>query len=115
MRPRDPRTNLTDVVAAGELIAQIVEDLTFDGFCADRVRSSAVERQLEIVGEALNRALSADPSLEHAIPDVRRAIGLRNILAHGYDRASDALVFSAATESLPRLLADVRALLSASS
>jgi uncharacterized protein with HEPN domain len=111
MRPRDRRSELADVLTAGELVATFVAGRTFQDYKDHQLLSSAVERQLEIVGEALNRALRDDPALESAIPDAKRAVGLRNILAHGYDRVSDALVWSVVTESLPKLVSDVVALL----
>jgi uncharacterized protein with HEPN domain len=44
-----------------------------------------VERQLTIVGEALNRLMKIEPTIASTITDARQIIGLRNILVHGYD------------------------------
>jgi uncharacterized protein with HEPN domain len=105
MRPRDARVGLSDIVAAGDLVAEFITDRSFEEYAGDRMLSSAVERQLEIVGEALNRVLRIDGSFGEAFPEAKQVIGFRNILAHGYDRVSDALVWSIATESLPALVA----------
>lgn len=111
MRRRDPRLALADIVSAGELAMGFLAGRTFEQYASDRLLSSAVERQLEIVGEAVNRALRADPALQAEIPQAAAVIGFRNILAHGYDTVSDRLVFSLATENLPPLVASARELL----
>lgn len=111
MRPRDPRIALSDVVRAGELIEQFVRGVEFSDYESDAMLSSAVERQFEIVGEAIARALRADESLATRLTDAPAVIGFRNVLAHGYDRVSNALVWSLAHERLPALLMEVRAVL----
>ena len=70
-----------------------------------------MERQFEIVGEALSRALRADSSLAATVPEAGDVIGFRNVLAHGYDAVSDRLAWSIAREKLPALLRSVRTLL----
>jgi len=72
----------------------------------------AVERNLEIIGEALSRLRASDPDTAAGITHVHRIIGLRNRLAHGYDdEIEDALVWRAVQESLPALRAEVEGLL----
>ncbi len=72
-----------------------------------------VERNLEIIGEALARLRAVDPDTAAKIADVHRIIGLRNRLAHGYDdEIEDGLVWHAVQASLPVLRADVEPLLS---
>ena len=80
-------------------------------YAADELRKSAVERQLEIIGEALNRLRKADPEVAQRIPDISRIVGLRNILAHGYAVVDDAVVWSAVSERMPALLTVVENLL----
>ena len=53
---------------------------------------SAVERQFEIIGEALNQAEIEQPDLTMLIPDLRRIVGLRNRIIHGYDSVDDQLL-----------------------
>lgn len=64
---------------------------------------SAVERQLEIIGEALNRLSQAAPEVAAVIPQYRDAIGLRNILIHGYAVIDDDIVRQTVQRELPSL------------
>lgn len=64
---------------------------------------SAIERQLEILGEACQRMVQADPEIRDRIPEVGFAIGLRNRIIHGYDRVENAVVYDTLTHDLPAL------------
>ena len=75
------------------------------------MRRSAVERQLEIIGESLNNLRKYDPPLAAEIPDLNRIIGLRNILAHAYAVVDDSVVWSAAHSRVPELLVRINELL----
>jgi uncharacterized protein with HEPN domain len=83
MRP-DPRKYLWDALRAAELVGQFTSGRLFGDYEADPMLRSAVERQLEIIGEALNQLSKADPQIADKIPDLRRVVALRNILIHGY-------------------------------
>ena len=72
---------------------------------------SAVERQLGILGEAIRRLEIVDGALVVQISEYRRIIGLRNIIAHGYDSVDDDIVWQVVEAKLPILLAQSRALL----
>jgi uncharacterized protein with HEPN domain len=107
MRPRDPRVALADVLAAGARIESFLDGRSFQDYRSDPLLSSAVERQFEIAGEALVRALRADETLAERLPESRDVIGFRNVLAHGYDTVSAPLVWSIAHDNLPGLLVAV--------
>ena len=68
-------------------------------------RSSArrVERQFEIIGEALNQLSRVDPDLAACVPDLLELVGFRNLLIHGYALVDDAIVWEAVTTELPAL------------
>ena len=108
---RDPRAYLWDAVQALELIAGFVVGRSRTDYLADAMLRSAVERQLEIVGEALNQLAKVAPELATAVPDLRRVVGLRNVLIHGYTSVDDQLVWQVATERAPELLGVLRELL----
>ena len=72
---------------------------------------SAVERQFEILGEALRRLEQHDPALAGKISEHRRINDFRNIIAHGYDGLNDDIIWQAIVEKVPKLLADAKLLL----
>ena len=111
MQP-DSAALLWDVHAAATRVAVFIAGLDANAYATDELTRSAVERQLEIVGEALKNLRKADPDIGNQIPDIARIIGLRNILAHGYAVVDDAVVWSAAPQRVPDLLAVVSRLLS---
>jgi uncharacterized protein with HEPN domain len=108
---RDPRALLADVLDAARAIERFREGLELDDFRVDDLVRAAIERKLEIVGEALNRLSREDPQLATQIPDLARVVGFRNVLAHGYDVVDDEVVWDAITPALPGLTARVAAML----
>lgn len=88
-----------------------LKDVAIPGWQEDRVRALAVERLFLIVGEALVRVRSQDPHLLDEIHDAQKIIGMRNLLAHGYDAVDLGRVEDAISLSLPILLQDLDDLL----
>ena len=74
-----------------------------EDFRTDLLLRSAVERQFQIIGEALNQLARSHPGLAGQIPDLPRIIAFRNILVHGYAVVDDQIVWQAVQEHLPRL------------
>jgi uncharacterized protein with HEPN domain len=74
---------------------------------------AAVERQFEIIGEALNQLSKAAPEIVKQIPDSARIIAFRNILVHGYAVLDHSIVWSVVQEHLPELETRVQSLLGA--
>ena len=70
-----------------------------------------MERQFEIIGEALNQLSKLDADLAAGIPDLRRIVAFGSILIHGYATVDDAPVWQALTEELPALAKTVSDLL----
>ena len=96
---------------AGETILEFLGQISLDEYVSDALLSSAVERQFELVGEALARAVRAEPNLAAAIPEITRAVSFRNVLAHGYDVVDGETVFNNARSHLPALIESLRVLL----
>ncbi len=70
---------------------------------------SSIEREFIIIGEALKNALAIDPTLP--ITERRLIVDFRNLLVHQYSQVDDEFVWGLIQTDLPRLLAEVRALL----
>jgi uncharacterized protein with HEPN domain len=71
----------------------------------------AIERDLEIVGEAVNRILQRDSEFGNKITNARAIIGLRNQVIHAYDNISDENIWSILINHLPKLKAEVDVLI----
>ncbi|MCK7495619.1 MAG: DUF86 domain-containing protein [Comamonadaceae bacterium] len=95
--------HLEDAAMAARLALRFLAGRDLDAYRSDDMLRSAVERQVEIVGEACRRALRDSPELAARLPDVSRAIAMRNRLAHGYDTLDHAVVFATVTGDYPPL------------
>jgi len=102
---------LEDIRYAAQLITQFVTDKHLADYAADPLLQSAVERQFEIIGEALNRLIKTDPAVAEGITHTSRIIAFRNILIHGYDLVDHEVVWDVIETHLPVLLRQVEALL----
>jgi uncharacterized protein with HEPN domain len=80
---RDAKSLLWDARDAGRAITDMTAGKSFADFDSDLLLRSAVERQFEILGEALNRLARLDATLAARIPDLRHIVAFRNILIHG--------------------------------
>jgi uncharacterized protein with HEPN domain len=108
---RDPKGLLWDAREAAATIDTMTAGKSFVDFDSDVVLRSAVERQFEILGEALNRLDRVDPTHRAKIPDLRQIVAFRNILIHGYALIDRARVWHAVRDDLPRLRATLDELL----
>jgi uncharacterized protein with HEPN domain len=103
--------HLYDMQQACRLMAEFIAGKTFSDYSVDALLRSAVERQLTIVGEALNRLNKIEPAAASSITDARQIIAFRNILVHGYDIVKDEVVWGILETDLPTLTRDVDTLL----
>jgi uncharacterized protein with HEPN domain len=74
----------------------------------------AVERNLEIIGEAINRIVKRDESFLEILPESKSIIGLRNLIIHAYDGVSDEMIWSVVTYHPPLLMKQVSELITSS-
>ena len=97
----ETRKNLIDILQAAEEIQDFVRGMDFKEYQNKPVTKRAVERDFEIIGEALNRIKCTGDELLKKISEHHRIIGFRNILIHGYDIVDEAIVWKAVTNHLP--------------
>ena len=107
----DAKKYLWDVREAAERINRFTSDRSFDDYLRDEMLRAAVERQFEIIGEALSQLSKRDPSSAKRIPDLARIVAFRNILIHGYATVDDRLVWGVLESQLPVLRQAVEAML----
>jgi|SRR5882757_1891314 len=71
-----------------EDIRDVTADKSLDQFRLDRILRQAIERNFEIIGEAIKRLAQLDQETATEIGDYRQIIAFRNVLIHGYDLRS---------------------------
>ena len=101
---------LFDIQQAAGLLADFTRGKTFADYQDDPLLKSAVERQFEIIGEALARLARLDPQTASRISEYRRIIAFRNILIHGYAQIDERLVWGVLEARLPTLAQEVNSL-----
>ena len=110
MPTRDDAT-LLDIANAARLVIEWTAGLERAAFLADRKTQSAIERQLEILGEATKR-LSLALREQHPQIPWRQIAGLRDVLIHRYDDVNPELLWETAIVAVPQLLSALERLLS---
>jgi uncharacterized protein with HEPN domain len=107
----EARKYLFDIQQAADKIARFCKGRRFEDYQGDELLRSAVERQFEIMGEALTQLARHDPDVAERIKDYRKIIAFRNILIHAYATVDDRIVWGVVEGDLPELRASLAALL----
>jgi uncharacterized protein with HEPN domain len=107
----DARKLLWDAEQAAAHVTDFTAGKTFVDYEADVYFRSAVERQLEIVGEALAQLRRADPETAAAIATLPRVVGFRNVLVHGYASVDNRIVWGVIENHLADLRQTIESLL----
>ncbi|MEE8432745.1 MAG: HepT-like ribonuclease domain-containing protein [Candidatus Desulfatibia sp.] len=102
---------LQDIIQAANLIFDFSCGKTRPDYKNDALLRSGIERQFEIIGEALSRLSKMDPDILSKITGYRKIIDFRNVLIHGYDAVDEQLVWEAVQNKLPTLLQETKTLL----
>jgi len=102
---------LYDIARASAAAMEFVAGKNFSDYASDLVLRSAVERQLEIVGEALAQLARIDPTTASRISEHQRIIAFRNILIHGYAQIDHRIVWNVLQLKLPIVRREAEALL----
>ena len=113
--PRPIGELLADIVSWGERVATFVEGLTFEDFDRSDLHQMAVVKCIEAIGEAAGSIRRHYPEFASQHPEIEfeEAYRARNRLSHGYDSIDMLVVWPAATSNVPKLVAQVRAVVSA--
>ena len=100
-----------DILQSIEEVESYFEDnqCVFEIYRNDIKTKRAIERDIEIIGEAVNRILKKDSDFK--IENAKQVIGTRNRIAHGYDNISDDFIWSIVINHLPKLKQEINKLL----
>src|ERR1041384_1575805 len=109
--PPETAKLLFDIKSASERIGRFTVGKTYDDYVKDELLRSGVERQFEIIGEAMTRLIKRDPEIAGKISAYKKIAGFRNVLIHGYDAIDDVTSWGIITQKFPVLLREVDALL----
>lgn len=104
---------LYDIAQAAKLAMEFIAGKSFADYTAAAMLRSAVERQLEIVGEALTQLARTDPATASQIGEYKRIIAFRNILIHGYAEIDHRIVWNVLELKLPVVRREAEAFLNA--
>jgi uncharacterized protein with HEPN domain len=105
------RKRLHDIRLAAEALNRFIAGKSLEAFKQDEVLQAAVERKLEIIGEAFVHIRSVEPAIAEIFPDLRRIVGMRNRLVHGYDQLDLDVLWDTVKNHIPSLLAQVKSTL----
>ena len=102
---------LYDILFSIEEIESFFENTEklFANFRHNIILKRAIERNLEIIGEATNRILAREPEIE--ISNARKIVNLRNFVIHSYDNISDENIWAIVINNLPALKKEIQKLL----
>lgn len=100
--------SLYDILNSIEEIESFIDGKpkVFSEYQNDIKTKRAIERNIEIIGEAVNRILKEDPNFQ--IENARNIIGTRNKIIHSYDNITDEMIWSIVINNLPNLKVEVK-------
>ena len=101
---------LWDMLDAAKAIQGFVSGRTFMDYSRDRMLRNAVERNLEIIGEAANKVSTEFKALHGSIP-WRGIVGQRNVIAHDYGDIKHEKVWLVAIDLIPNLVLEIQKLI----
>ena len=107
----DPQKYLYDIVDCAEFLINFTKQKDVENYKTDRAFRSAVERELQIIGEAITQLYKTNPEFAEKISEHKNIIGFRNILVHGYDSLDPDTVWNVIETKLESLLKQAKALL----
>jgi uncharacterized protein with HEPN domain len=109
--PLWPDVFLETALLALQRVSKFLGNRPLGEYLADELRQSAVERQLEIAGDALGQLRNVDSALFGKIPDGDLVVAFRNVLARGYATLDHRRVYEIASARTGELLKTLETLL----
>ena len=107
----EARKRLHDIRMAAEAPCRFTDGKTVEELKRDEVLQAAVERKLEVIGEAFVHLRTEDAATAEQFPELRQIVGMRNRLVHGYDQLDLDVLWDATVSKVPQLLTQVESLL----
>jgi uncharacterized protein with HEPN domain len=107
----EARKRLHDIRLAAEALCRFTDGKTVADLQRDEMLQAAVERKLEIIGEAFVHLRVEEAAIAEQFPDLRKIVGMRNRLVHGYDQLDLDVLWDATISHVPKLLEQIESLL----
>lgn len=108
---REIKKHLYDIkVSIDSIYDYLGESRSFHDYKANKLLRRAIEREIEIIGEATNRIMKEDS--EFSLNSARQIIDTRNWVIHGYDKVDDAIMWGIIVNHLPKLRSEIEQYLS---
>lgn len=101
---------LFDIIVAIDSVEEYVSYVAdLESYLQNKLVRRAVEREIEIIGEAVNRILKQDETIQ--IHNARKIVDTRNWVIHGYDNVDDIIIWAIINKHLPLLKKEIKNLL----
>jgi uncharacterized protein with HEPN domain len=108
---REIKKYLYDIKSSIESINDYLgEKRNFFEYQENKLLRRGIEREIEIIGEAMNNILKISPDIN--IQNARQIVDTRNWVIHGYDKVDDVVIWGIISNHLPKLYSEVNQLLS---
>ena len=106
----DIKKHLFDIKEAlNSIFSYLGNKRDFSEYENNKMLRRAVEREFEIIGEAINNILKISP--DFPIKNARRIVDLRNLVIHGYDKVDNVIIWGIISRDLPKLKIEIEKLL----
>ena len=107
---REAKKYLFDIKTSIESIFEFLgEKRNFFEYQNNKLLRRGIEREIEIIGEAMNRIMKIAPDIQ--IENARQIVDTRNWVIHGYDKVDDVVIWGIISNHLPKLRKEVENLL----
>jgi len=108
---REAKKYLFDIKISIESIFEFLGDKRdFFDYQNNKLLRRGVEREIEIIGEAMNRIMRIAPEIQ--IENARKVVDTRNWVIHGYDKVDDVVIWGIVSNHLPKLYEEIQTFLS---